>query len=309
VRGADLDEMTAFVAIAEHGGFSKAARRLGMAVSTLSHRIRKLEERLGVRLLNRTTRSIALTAAGQKLLRELRPALLTLETAADIVGEFRDHLTGHLRLTVAPPAANSIIAPALAGFLAQHPGISVEISVDGASVDIVEGGFDAGLRTGALVQRDMIGVRVGPPVQFRVLASPVYIERMGAPRTPDDLAGHNCLRVRLPNGALLPWRFQSGDRVFDAPVKGGLILNDRDLELSLALDGAGIIHTLSNRPAGLVAAGRLTALLQDWTPPPVDFLLYHSSRRQVPPALRAFIDHLRARNWDETPTPAGAAFS
>jgi DNA-binding transcriptional LysR family regulator len=301
--------MAAFVAIAERGGFASAAKYLGVAVSTLSHRIRKLEERLGVRLLNRTTRSVALTAAGRKLLEELRPALLTLEAAADVVSEFRDHVSGHLRLTVAPPAAGSIVAPVLARFLEKHPAITLEVSVDGASVDLVGDGFDAGIRSGPLVQRDMIAVRVGPPVQFMVLASPDYIARKGRPDTPEDLGRHNCLRVRLPNGALLPWRFQAGDRVSDVSVEGDLIVNDRELELRLALDGAGIVHTLSNRPRDLVAAGRLIPLLQAWLPPPVAFLLYHPSHRQVPTPLRALIDFLRNQTWDAPDLAAAAAGS
>lgn len=298
MRGTDFSEMAAFVEIAERGNFASAAKHLGVGVSTLSHRIRKLEERLGVRLLNRTTRSVALTPAGHRLLAELRPALLTLEAAANVVSDFKDHATGHLRLTVAPPAAGSIIAPVLAKFLAEHPAITMEVCSDGAAVDIVGEGFDAGIRRDALVDRDMIAVRVGPPVQFMVLASPAYLARRGVPQAPKDLHRHNCLRVRLPNGALLPWRFQTGDRVFDVPVDGDLIVNDRELELRAALDGAGIVHTLSNRPRELVDKGQLTPLLQAWLPPPADFLLYHPSHRQMPPALRALLEFLHRKGSD-----------
>lgn len=305
MRGTDFTEMAAFVEIAERGNFASAAKHLGVGVSTLSHRIRKLEQRLGVRLLNRTTRSVALTPAGHRLLAELRPALVTLEAAASVVNDFKHHATGHLRLTVAPPAAGSIIAPVLAKFLAEHPGITMEVCSDGASVDIVGEGFDAGIRRGALVEGDMVAVRVGPPVQFMVLAAPGYLARKGVPQKPDDLHRHNCLRVRLPNGALLPWRFQAGDKVFDLPVEGDLIVNDRELELRAALDGAGIVHTLSNHPRELVDAGRLTPLLEAWLPPPADFLLYHPSRRQVPPALRALIEFLCRQSWGHENAAAG----
>ncbi|MFN3523723.1 MAG: LysR family transcriptional regulator [Phenylobacterium sp.] len=307
MRGADFSELAAFVAIAERGGFASAARHLGVAVSTLSHRIGKLEERLGVRLFNRTTRSVVLTAAGRKLHAELRPALHTFETAADIVAEFRDTVVGHLRLTVAPPAAASIIGPALADFLATHPSISVEVSIDSGAIDVVGGGFDAGVRAGALVERDMIAVRVGPPVPFMVAASPDYLARRGTPQTPQDLVGHACLRYRLPNGALLPWRFRDGARLVEPPLGAGPVVNDRDFELRLILGGAGIAHILSSRPRELVAEGRLVSLLEDWVPPPVEFMLCHSSRRQTPPPLRAFIDFLRARNWGPPAPEAGSA--
>jgi len=216
-----------------------------------------------------------------------------------VVSDFGRHAAGHLRLTVAPPAAGSIVAPVLSRFLLQHPAITAEVSVDGASVDIVEGRFDAGVRRSGLVERDMIAIRIGPPVRFRVVASPQYLARKGIPQTPDDLTGHDCLRVRLPNGALLPWRFRAGDDTIDAPVSGPLVVDDRGLELRMALDGVGIVHTLSNQADAFVEQGRLVPLLQDWLPPAVDFSLFHPSRRQTPPALRALIDFLRAETWDE----------
>jgi DNA-binding transcriptional LysR family regulator len=302
MRGSDFSEMTAFVEIAEHGSFASAAKHLGVAVSTLSHRIRKLEERLGVRLLNRTTRSVALTAAGQTLLGELQPVFLKLSTAIDSIGSFGNKVAGHLRLTVAPPAAESVIGPLLAKFLTRYPAITSEISVNGASVDIVRERFDAGIRLGALVERDMVALAVGPAVRFMVVASPQYIARRGQPLTPADLKAHDCIRMRLPSGALLPWRFQSDDNVFDFPAQGSLVINDRELELRVVLSGAGMAHALSNRFDRHIAEGRLISLLEDHLPPPVRFFLYHPSRRQTPPVLRALIDFFREEARNESLT-------
>lgn len=293
MRGGHMLELEAFLEIAERGSFGGAARRLGLAVSTVSHRIRCLEERLDVRLLSRTTRSVALTEAGQVLFAEIQPALRSLDAATDAVIAYREVAAGRLRLTIAPPAASSIVGPLVARFLEAHPAISMEISVDGARTDIVRDHFDAGIRLGTRVAEDMVAVRLGPPVPAIVAASPQYLARKGRPATPSDLAHHDCLRVRLPNGALLPWRFQQDGEVFDAQVSGPLVVNDRELELRAVLDGLGITHTLSNRLDRLVRRGELVSLLEDWLPPPFEFYLYHPSRRQSPPALKALIEFLR----------------
>jgi DNA-binding transcriptional LysR family regulator len=303
MRGTDFAEMTAFAAIAEHRSFAKAATRLGVAVSTLSHRIRNLEERQGVRLLNRTTRSVAPTEAGERLLAQLYPVLSTLETAARSIDAYRDAPAGHLRLTVPPPAADTIVAPLLARFALAHPKVQLEISVDGKPVDIVRDGFDAGIRFGPLVARDMIALRLGPPVRPAVVAAPAYLTRRGTPKAPDDLAAHECIRIRLPSGGILPWRFQRRGKIVEAAPGGSLVVNDRALELQAAPDGAGIAYLLANRVAALLRNGRLVQLLEPWMPPAASFYLYYPSRRQVPPPLRAFADFMRR----ETRRPSGTS--
>jgi len=293
MRGAQFAEMTAFAAVAEHRSFAKAATRLGVAVSTLSHRIRNIEERQGVRLLNRTTRSVAPTEAGERLLAELRPALGALEAAAQSIDGFRDAPAGRLRLTIPPPAVETLVAPLIVHFVSSYPKIHLEISVDGRSVDIVRERFDAGIRFGPLVERDMIGLRIGPAVRPVVVATPAYLTRRGTPRTPEDLAAHECIRIRLPSGGLLPWRFQRRGKIVEAAPAGSLVVNDRELELRAALDGAGLAYLLSNRVAAALGAGRLLPVLREWMPPASSFYLYYPSRRQVPPPLRAFLDFMR----------------
>ena len=201
--------------VAEQRNFTRAAKQLGIAPATLSETIRSLEERLGLRLLNRTTRSVAPTEAGEKLLQRLRPVIDDYEAAIDSLNEFRDKPAGLLRLTVAPPAAQAVLAPVLAKFLAQYPDIRLEISVDSANIDIVAQQFDAGIRAGNRVDRDMIAVKITDEWQTAVVGSAAYLAKRGKPKTPEDLQAHNCIRLRLPNGALLPWRFQKDGKIFD----------------------------------------------------------------------------------------------
>src|SRR5215468_3004773 len=205
MRKPGIAEMSAFVAVAERASFAKAARHLGVSRSTLSETIRALEEKLGVRLLNRTTRSVAPTEIGERLLAELRPALESLELAVESINVFRDKPAGHLRLTVPRPAAKMVIEPIVAKFLAAHPAITLEIVTDSALTDIVRDRFDAGIRPGHRVEQDMIAVRIGNDAQPTVVASPAYLAAHGVPKVPDDLRGHNCTRIRFGSGALQPW--------------------------------------------------------------------------------------------------------
>lgn len=298
MRGTEFSEMSAFAAIAERRSFARAAVHLGVTTSTLSHNIRNLEERLGVRLLNRTTRSVAPTEIGERLLARLKPALADLEEAVEALNEYRDKPAGNLRVTVPPPAAGSILAPMLARFLAEHPAITLEVSVDGAMVDIVSNRFDAGIRIGEIIDRDMISVRIGDAVQPVAVASPGYLARKGSPRTVAELRDHDCIRIRLPGGGYLPWRFQISGKPVDVSTSGPLVVNDRELEHRAAIDGIGIAYLPRHRVADEIADGRLAALLEDCVPPPTNFHLYYPSRRQVPPALRALIECLR------TPAPS-----
>src|SRR5215813_6563840 len=205
MRGTEFAELSAFVEVAEQRNFARAAAQLGIAPSTLSQTVRALEERLGVRLLNRTTRSVAPTEAGERMLSQLRPLLDGFDAAIESVNAFRDRPAGHLRLTVPPPVAKFTLAPILARFLAKYPEITLEISVDAGMVDIVAGRFDAGFRRGNVIARDMIAVRVTDDMRQVAVASPDYIARHGRPRVPADLQAHNCIRFRLPGGGFIPW--------------------------------------------------------------------------------------------------------
>ncbi len=293
MRGTEFGELSAFMAVAEQRNFTRAAKQLGIAPATLSETIRNLEERLAVRLLNRTTRSVAPTEAGEKLLARLRPVIDDYEAAIDLLNEFRDKPAGLLRLTVAPPAAQSVLAPLLAKFLAQYPDIKLEISVDSANVDIVAQQFDAGIRAGDRVDRDMIAVKITDPWRTAVVGAPSYLTRRGTPKAPEDLAAHNCIRLRLPNGALLPWRFQRDGKDIEIAVSGSLILNETSLMAPAVLDGVGIVQLPRAYVAGAIAEGRVVSLLEEWQPSGAPFALYYSSRRQMPAALQALIDFLR----------------
>lgn len=285
--------MNAFVAVAEQHSFAKAATQLGLSRSRLSETIRGLEERLGVRLLNRTTRSVAATEAGERLLAQLRPLLDDFGTALESVNAFRDRPAGLLRLTVAPPVARRMLPPLLAPFLTQYPDINLEISADAALTDIVANRFDAGIRPGERVERDMIAMRIGRTYRSVVVAAPDYLARHPRPTTPRDLESHNCIMYRLPSGTIFPWPFQRKGRRLEAAVRGRLTINDEDVAVRAALDGVGILYTFLDLVAPLIAAGQLVPLLEDWNTHSVDLFLYYSSRRQVSAPLRAFIEFLR----------------
>ena len=293
MREPGLAEMNAFVAIAEQRSFAKAAVRLGISRSRLSEIIRGLEDRLGVRLLNRTTRSVAPTAAGERLLARLRPLLDDFASALDSINAFRDKPAGLLRLTVPPPSASFMLAPLVSHFLAKYPAIDLEISVDAALTDIVAGRFDAGMRAGERIERDMITVRIGDEIRGVVVASPDYLARHQPPATPRDLETHNCIRVRFPSGVILPWQFEKKDKRVEVAVEGRLTVNDPDLAIRAALDGVGVLYAGLAYVAGEIKAGRLVPLLEDWRPRPTEIFLYYPSRRQVPAPLQAFIQFMR----------------
>ena len=293
MRRTPYGEFTAFMAVAEQRNFTRAAKHIGISTATLSQTIRALEERLGVRLLNRTTRSVAPTEAGERLLTRLKPVLDDYEAAIDSVNEFRDKPAGLVRLTIAPPAAQSVIAPKLTKFMAQYPDIRLEISVDSAMVDLVSQQFDAGIRDEQRLDRDMIAVRVGQEVRSVVVASPDYLARHARPKIPQDLQEHNCIRIRLSSGALLPWRFQKGGKGFEVPVSGSLIVNDVSVMRPALLDGAGIAYVPQGYVAAAIAANQLVPMLEEWTPRESHLSLYYPSRRQMPAALRAVIDFFR----------------
>jgi DNA-binding transcriptional LysR family regulator len=294
MRRTRFADLNAFVAVADHGSFTKAAAQLGLSTSSLSQIIRGLEESLGVRLLNRTTRSVSPTQAGEQMLLRLRPLFDQIDAAVDETNAFRDKPAGRLRLTVSPPVSCFVLSPLLPKFLAQYPDVVVDVSVDAALTDIVAGRFDAGIRVGRLVARDMIAVRISNPLRLVVVASPHYLVRHQKPKSPKDLQAHNCIRLRFPSGAFLPWRFAVDGEIQHVEVEGSLISTDPALLVRAAVDGLGVLYALQDFAAPLIATGQLVPLLETWMPPPSDgFCLYYPSRRRNPASLCALIDFLR----------------
>ena len=256
--------------------------------------VRTLEERLGVRLVERTTRSVAASPAGERLLERLRPLLDDYRAALESLNEFRSKPAGTLRLTIPPPAADFVLAPVIARFLSQYPEISLDLSIDRAYVDIVEGRFDAGIRTGERLARDMIAVRISDEIPFVATASPAYLKKHGIPNAPRDLTKHACIRFRLPSGALVPWRFGRKRRSFQVQVDGPLIASEPGIAITAAIDGAGLMQLPVPYVAPELAAGRLVTILANWDQPQLDaFFLYYPSRRQMRPPLKALVDFLR----------------
>jgi DNA-binding transcriptional LysR family regulator len=300
----EFAQMSAFVAVAERRSFIKAAAQLGVSSSTLSQNLRTLEERLGVRLLNRTTRSVAPTAAGEQLLARLGPAFDEVRVAIEGVSALRDSPAGVVRLTLPPPAASLLVAPLLASFVRKYPAILVEIEVDKTFSDIVSGRFDAGIRFGEHVERDMVAVRISDEMRLCAVAAPDYLESCPAPKTPRDLKTHNCIRARLPNGTIWGWQFEKKGKSLRVAVDGSLTVNEIDLVIRAVLDGAGIAYLLRNYVEHDIAGGRLVSLLDDWLPRLSGFYLYYSSRRQVPAPLQIFIDFLKANLRPTAPKAA-----
>ena len=291
---ADLNELTAFAAVARLRSFRKAALERGVSASALSHALRALEERLGVRLLNRTTRSVTPTEAGQQLLERLTPAMREIDDALLDLSTLQDVPAGKLRLNVPRPAARLLLAPMLAGFVARYPRVQVELVTDDGMIDIVRDGFDAGIRFGEHVAADMIAVPVGAPQPFVVVASPAYLAAHGAPATPRDLLRHACIVRRFPSGRQYAWEFEQKGEAVSIAVGGPLVFDDDELMLRTARDGAGLAYVYEADARADIAVGRLVCVLENCLPPPPRYFLYYPSRRQMPPVLRAFVDMVRA---------------
>ncbi|MGL4965826.1 MAG: LysR family transcriptional regulator [Inquilinus sp.] len=294
MRGSDYAELRAFAAVAEAASFSRAAKRLGVSPSALSQTLRGLEERLGVRLLNRTTRSVTPTEAGERLLDRLRPLFAEFDQAVQEVNRFRDAPAGRLRINVPRFAAAHLVGPVLGRFHTAHPGVELEVVVDDTITDIVAGRFDAGIRLGETLERDMVAVPLTGALELAAVATPEYFAEHGVPQTPADLHRHRCLRFRWPGGGdLYRWEFEKGGQEVALAVDGPLVVNDAALMLQAALGGVGIAYLLDRQAQADIEAGRLRRVLRDWSPRFPGFYLYHPGRRQMPPALRAFIDVLR----------------
>jgi DNA-binding transcriptional LysR family regulator len=293
MRGSEFAELRAFIEVIELGNFGKAAVELGMAPSTLSQTIRKLEERLGLRLINRTTRSVSLTEAGEQLLARIRPAFAELDAAVESINDFRDRPVGTLRLSVSSIPAQMILAPLLKRFLSTYPGIQMEIAVDNTDADIVKGRFDAGIRYGRRIAQDMVMVRASPPSRIIAVASPEYLSLHPMPKVPEDLQNHSCIRFRLGNRQLMSWEFEKNRKKIEIGVAGQLIVNDVDLMVKATRDGIGIGYIAESYIAEEIGRGELIPMLDEWSPSYGSWYLYYTSRQHMSAPLKAFANFIR----------------
>jgi DNA-binding transcriptional LysR family regulator len=294
MRGAEYGELRAFAAVAQERSFRKAAARLGVTPSALSHVIRALEERLGAKLLHRTTRSVAPTEAGAVLLGRLLPAMEEMAQAVSEVGAFSDHPRGRLRLNLPRLAAEAIFVPRLEAFTRRYPDIVLDLAIDDHMADIVAEGFDAGIRSGAHVHGDMIAVRLTPDLRVAVVASPAYLAARTVPVTPHDLREHRCINYRWgQDGAVYRWGFARAGEALEVRVDATITVNDTNLITQFALGGLGFAYMLEDVVAAHVAAGRLVRVLEEWCQPSSGFHLYYSGRRHMSAPLRALVDFFR----------------
>ncbi len=293
---ANVNDLAAFVAVARERSFTRAAAQLGVSPSALSHTLRGLEERLGVRLLTRTTRHVTPTEAGERLLLTIGPRLDEIEAEMAALAELRDKPAGTIRLTATEHAAETIVLPALERILPIYPDIKVEIVIDYGLTDIVAERIDAGIRTGEQVAKDMIAVRIGPDLTMAAAAAPAYLARHGKPRTPQDLTEHNCINLRLPTrGGLYAWELEKGRRELRVRVDGQLIFNSAGPMVKAALAGLGIVFLPDGHLQEHLDSGALVRLLSDWCPPFPGYHLYYPSRRQPTAAFSLLVEALRYR--------------
>ena len=294
MRREELVDLNAFLTVAEERSFTRAAAKLATSQSALSHTIRRLEARLGVRLLTRTTRSVAPTEAGARLLRGLGPALDTIGSELASLSELREKPAGTIRITAGEHSAQAILWPALARLLPDYPDIKVEVIVDYGLTDIVAERYDAGVRLGEQVAKDMIAVRIGPDMRMAVVGAPAYFARRPPPRTPQDLTGHDCINMRLPTyGGIYAWEFEQDRRELKVRVEGQLVFNNLTLRLEAALAGLGLAYLPEDHVQRQLADGRLVRVLADWCPPFPGYHLYYPSRRQPTPAFALVVGALR----------------
>jgi DNA-binding transcriptional LysR family regulator len=292
----DFNHLQAFILVARERSFTRAAAQLGVSQSALSHTIRGLEARLGVRLLTRTTRGVSPTEAGEKLYTELEPHYEAIEAGLAALGETRDKPAGTIRITTHDHAAGTILWPKLSPLLSGYPDIKVEISINYGLIDIVAERFDAGVRAGDQVAKDMIAVRISPDMKRAVVGSPGYLSGRPLPRTPQDLTRHNCINMRLPTyGGLSPWEFVKDGKALQVQVEGQAIFNTTPQKLQAALDGGGLATLPDDMVADHVACGRLVRVLEDWCTTYPGYHLYYPSRRQASPAFALVVDTLRWR--------------
>jgi DNA-binding transcriptional LysR family regulator len=292
----NLDDLLAFLAVGRERSFTKAAAKLGMSQSSLSHTVRELETRLGVRLLTRTTRSVAPTQAGERLLRSLGPRFEEIDAELSAVRDLRDKPAGTLRITATEYAADAILLPKLATLLPKYPDINVEIVVDYGLSNIVAEGYDAGVRSGEQVAKDMIAVRIGPDLRMAVVGTPSYFRTRPEPNKPQELVGHNCINLRLPShGGLYAWEFEKGSRELKVRVDGQMTCNGAIQMLNAALAGLGLAYIPEEMAEPHLTKGRLKRVLKDWCQPYSGYHLFYPSRRQSSAAFSLVVDALRHR--------------
>lgn len=292
-----INDLIAFRVVAQERSFTRAAAQIGVSPSALSHAIRGLEERVGVRLLTRTTRSVAPTEAGARLLEAIGPHLDGIDRELAALGELREKPAGLIRITTGIDAAQSILWPALAKLLPHYPDIQVELAVQSAFVDIVAERFDAGVRLGETIGQDMVAVRIGPDMRMAAVAAPGYFGERAPPATPHDLADHRCINLRFPTyGGLYAWEFERDGRPLNVRVEGQVIVNDVALARQAARDGAGLAYLPETYVRDDLDAGRLVRVLEDWCPPFPGYHLYYASRRQQSPAFALLVEALRYRD-------------
>jgi DNA-binding transcriptional LysR family regulator len=290
----DLNDLVAFLAVARERSFTRAAARLGVSQSALSQTLRGLEARLGLRLLTRTTRSVAPTEAGERLLRAAGPRLDEINAELAALSELRETPSGTIRITAHDHAVRTILWPALERLLPGYPDIRVEIIVDYGLTDIVAERYDAGIRAGEIVAKDMVAVRIGPDLRMAVVGAPSYLSGQPRPKTPQDLTAHRCINLRLPtHGGFYAWEFEKAGRELRVRVEGQLVFNESDLMLDAALASFGLAYLPEDQVQAHLADGRLVRVLADWCPPYSGYHLYYPSRRQPTPAFAVLVDALR----------------
>ncbi|MFT4196737.1 MAG: LysR family transcriptional regulator [Pseudoxanthomonas sp.] len=288
-----LPAVVAFACVARHGNFTRAAAELGVSTSALSQTVRTLETQLGVRLLARTTRRVGVTEHGQRFLQRVGPGLQQINAAFADLDFLRDRPAGTLRINLAAAAAEQLVCPHLPDFLQRYPQVTVELYADRALADIVDGGFDAGIRLGECLARDMVALPLGPMQRQTIVATPDYFARHGVPATPDALAGHDCIRWRRSDGRIQPWEFTRDGRDFQVEVDGRLVVNDTAVGLAALRRGAGMGQVFAWQAREDLADGRLQAVLQDWQAPFPGWFVYYPAREHMAPKLRVFVDFMR----------------
>jgi DNA-binding transcriptional LysR family regulator len=293
MRAADLSELAAFDAVARHRSFRRAAEERGVTASAISHAVRKLEERVGIRLLNRTTRSVSLTDAGSVLQTQLSPAFGDIGTALDALNRFRDTPFGKVRINVPNSIAPFVIGPALGPLLQENPGLEIEIVATDRLVDIVREGFDAGIRLGESLSEGMVAVKIKPRLRFAVVGSPDYFRTRAIPHTPRELGDHICVQNMYPSGVRYPWEFERSGEAVAFHATGPIALDDHELMVEVALSGVALAYVWENRAEREIADGRLIRCLDEWCPPEDWLYLYYPSRRNMSAGLRAVIEAMR----------------
>jgi DNA-binding transcriptional LysR family regulator len=287
-------DLSTFLTIAQHGSFRRAADVIGCTPSALSHAMRALEERLDLRLINRTTRSVALTEAGAQLYARISPAFRDISDALDDLNNFRVTPTGNLRINAARPSAQIVLLPLVTQFLTMHPKIKIELVIENALVDTVSEGFDAGVRLGETVAKDMIAIPIGRRQRTAIIASPAFFKRFPKPLRPEQLRELPCIRLRFGTGRLYAWEFERGGIELTVEVDGPLTLSDQDLMVEAAVDGVGVAFAFESQAQPLLDQGRLLRVLEDWCPYYSGFYFYYPSRRQLPAPLRVFVDFIKS---------------